>query len=40
MGLSKAHREPIIIVTSLGERFLYSVVVHSALYKVYLNPVF
>ena len=37
--LSKAHREAIIIVASLGERFQYSVVVHGVLYEVYLNPV-
>ncbi|XP_059110257.1 uncharacterized protein LOC131903599 isoform X1 [Peromyscus eremicus] len=37
--LSKADKELIIVVTSLGERCLYSVVVHSALYRVYSkNP--
>ncbi|XP_055461245.1 uncharacterized protein LOC129675242 [Psammomys obesus] len=39
-GLSKADKELIIIVTSLSERCLYNVVVHSAMYRFYSkNPV-
>ncbi|XP_057647172.1 uncharacterized protein LOC130888268 [Chionomys nivalis] len=37
--LSKADKELIIVVTSLGDKCLYSVVVHSAMYRVYSkNP--
>ncbi|XP_007945186.1 uncharacterized protein LOC103202164 [Orycteropus afer afer] len=38
--LSRADKELIILVTSIANRCLYSVVVHSALYRVYSkNPV-
>lgn len=33
--LSQADKEHIVIVTCLGERYIYSMVVHSALYWVY-----